>query len=160
MSYFNTEHSHLYTKSLTRSSFSHFNSSNSQRPQVTLQERNNAFKIVLFVFFLGLGYFFFTVSLDLSWIMLFYLEWQIFCSLPLPTELLGNVLIARRFPFPMQLWTADSSFKQPAPKCNLLHSKNKSQTEYSRHCLNIRLKSVFMRQQDTAVPHPSPSGQK
>lgn len=117
MSYFNTEHSHLYTKSLTRSSFSHFNSSNSQRPQVTLQERNNAFKIVLFVFFLGLGYFFFTVSLDLSWIMLFYLEWQIFCSLPLPTELLGNVLIARRFPFPMQLWTADSSFKQPAPKC-------------------------------------------
>lgn len=39
MSCFNAEHPHHYTKSLTRSSFSHFNSSDSQRPQVTLQEK-------------------------------------------------------------------------------------------------------------------------
>lgn len=43
--------------------------------------------------------------------------WHTFCSLLLPPELLGNMLIARSFLFPVQLWVADSSFKQPAPKC-------------------------------------------
>lgn len=40
----------------------------------------------------------------------------------------------------MQLWTADSSFKQPAPKSRPSAFK-KQEPEYSRHHLNICLKS-------------------
>lgn len=121
-----------HTKSLTRSSFSHFNCSDSQRPEVTLQGKKNTHCTLqlealnlFFFFFFSFCYVFYSSPRILSDQVMLTQLWHTFCSLLLPPELLGNVLIARSFLFPVQLWVADSSFKQPAPKCKPFAFKKK-----------------------------------
>lgn len=78
-----------------------------------------------FFFFFSFCYVFYSSPRILSDQVMLMQLWHTFCSLPLPPELLGNVLIARSFLFPVQLWVADSSFKQPAPKCKPFAFKKK-----------------------------------